>query len=77
MDNKVFKALVLGGTGEVGKEVVRQLVAHPAFTSVTVVGRRPFEGLQSDKLISKQIDFDNLSDHTEAFSDAQVRKKHS
>ncbi|KAF2349542.1 NAD(P)-binding domain [Trinorchestia longiramus] len=72
MEAKTLKALVLGGTGEVGRELVKQLVAHPAFSKVTVVGRRPFEDVQSDKLVSKQVDFDKLQEYEDAFNDTQV-----
>ncbi|KAJ2885078.1 Oxidoreductase htatip2, partial [Coemansia aciculifera] len=54
-------ALVLGGTGEVGREVVKHLMAANAFDSVTVFTRRPIEytGPNADKLVQKPIDFEN------------------
>ncbi|KAJ1721802.1 Oxidoreductase htatip2 [Coemansia erecta] len=70
-------ALVLGGTGEVGREVVKHLLASGAFDKVTVFTRRPIEytGSNSDKLVQKPIDFENeeqlrndFSGHSHAYS---------
>ncbi|KAJ2783648.1 Oxidoreductase htatip2 [Coemansia interrupta] len=70
-------ALVLGGTGEVGREVVKHLLASGAFDTVTVFTRRPIEytGSNSDKLIQKPIDFENeeqlkkdFTGHSHAYS---------
>ncbi|XP_018006370.1 oxidoreductase HTATIP2-like [Hyalella azteca] len=72
MESKTFRALVLGGTGEVGRELVKQLITHPAFTRVTVLGRRAFDEIQSDKLVFKQVDFDKLHEFEEAFTDTEV-----
>ncbi|KAJ2251498.1 Oxidoreductase htatip2 [Coemansia sp. RSA 455] len=69
--------LVLGGTGEVGREVVKHLMASGAFDKVTVFARRPIEytGANADKLVQKPIDFENeeqlkteFAGHTHAFS---------
>lgn len=65
-------ALVLGATGGVGKELVKQLVSHPAFTRVRIIGRRPLEDVTSDKIDFLQVNFDDLDQHTQAFDDAQV-----
>jgi len=56
----------------VGREVVRQLVAQPAYTKVVVVGRRPLEHITSDKIHFRKVDFDKLSEHSAAFQGAQV-----
>ncbi|KAI8321342.1 HIV-1 Tat interactive protein 2 [Martensiomyces pterosporus] len=70
-------ALVLGGTGEVGREVVKHLLVSDAFDRVTVFTRRPIEytGVNADKLVQKPVDFENteqlerdFSGHTHAFS---------
>jgi uncharacterized protein YbjT (DUF2867 family) len=39
-----MKALLLGATGLVGRHVLRQLLAAPAYTAVRVLARRPPEG---------------------------------
>ncbi|KAJ1944344.1 Oxidoreductase htatip2 [Linderina macrospora] len=70
-------ALVLGATGEVGREVVGHLLASGAFEKVTVFVRRPIEytGPNADKLEQKAIDFEDtatmerdFAGHTHAFS---------
>lgn len=70
-------ALVLGGTGEVGREVVKHLLASDAFDKVTVLTRRPIEysGANADKLVQKPVDFEDnqkmeadFAGHTHAFS---------
>ncbi|KAJ1833238.1 Oxidoreductase htatip2 [Coemansia sp. RSA 2711] len=71
------RALVLGSTGEVGREVVKHLMASDAFDKVTVFARRPIEytGPHSEKLEQKSVDFENteqlehdFAGHTHAFS---------
>ncbi|KAJ2760791.1 Oxidoreductase htatip2 [Coemansia sp. BCRC 34490] len=54
-------ALVLGGTGEVGREVIKHLMASDAFDKVTVFTRRPIEytGAHAEKLVQKPVDFEN------------------
>ncbi|KAJ2821783.1 Oxidoreductase htatip2 [Coemansia furcata] len=54
-------ALVIGGTGEVGREVVKHLMASDAFDKVGVFARRPIEytGPNAEKLVQKPIDFEN------------------
>ncbi|KAJ1964632.1 Oxidoreductase htatip2 [Dipsacomyces acuminosporus] len=70
-------ALVLGGTGEVGREVVKHLLVSDAFDKVTVFTRRPIEytGANADKLVQKPVDYENVEQleqdftgHTHAFS---------
>ncbi|KAJ1900540.1 Oxidoreductase htatip2 [Kickxella alabastrina] len=70
-------ALVLGGTGEVGREVIKHLLASDAFDRVTVFTRRPIDitGTNSDKVVQKPVDFENIAQlernfagHTHAFS---------
>ncbi|ORX72307.1 hypothetical protein DL89DRAFT_321366 [Linderina pennispora] len=70
-------ALVLGATGEVGREVVGHLLASGAFEKVTVFVRRPIEysGPHADRLEQKPIDFEDtakmqgdFAGHTHAFS---------
>jgi len=54
-----MKALVLGGTGLVGKEVVRILLADDEYTEVIAVGRRSM-GIEHPKLSEKIIDFEHI-----------------
>ncbi len=40
MPTPSYKAVVVGGTGAVGSALVRELLASPACTGVTVLARR-------------------------------------
>ena len=71
---KGLTVLVLGGTGEVGKELVKQLINHPTFTKVVLLTRRPYEDATAEKLDCRQIDFDNLDQHSNVFEGIQVMK---
>lgn len=50
-------AILVGATGLVGREIVRQLLDHPDFSAVTVLGRRTC-GVRHDKLVEHIVDFD-------------------
>ena len=54
-----MKALVIGATGAVGKDLVEQLLRDDAFERVEVFVRREV-GITSPKLISHRVDFDRL-----------------
>ena len=63
-------ALVMGVTGETGKEVLRHLVKSPEFTSIVSIGRRKLElpdESSYDKVVQKIVDFDNLDAHESDF----------
>lgn len=59
-----MKALVLGATGAVGKDLVQQLLADNSFESVDIFVRREVK-MASDKLVVHVVDFD----HPEAWAD--------
>ncbi|KAJ2807152.1 Oxidoreductase htatip2 [Coemansia guatemalensis] len=70
-------ALVLGGTGESGSEVVKHLMASGAFDKVTVFARRPVEytGPNAETLVYKPINLEDteqmerdFAGHTHAFN---------
>ena len=54
-----MKALVIGATGAVGKDLVEQLLRDDAFERVEVFVRREV-GITSPKLIPHRVDFDRL-----------------
>lgn len=69
-DGASIKVLLLGATGEVGKEVLNSLAEHKGIKSITVIGRRKLQ-LPEDKYknVEQQIvDFDKLDDFKEAFN---------
>ena len=53
-----MKALVIGATGAVGKDLVKMLLEDASFESVTVFVRRPL-GLENPKLTAHIVDFDH------------------
>ena len=63
--------LVVGATGLVGSEVVKQLAADPTVGRVVVVARRVPEGLPQ-RVESHAVDFDHLKDHESLFAVDQI-----
>ncbi|MCP8968887.1 oxidoreductase [Ectobacillus ponti] len=59
-------ALVLGATGLVGQEVVRQLLDSPAYSSVAILTRRPLDW-ESPKLHQHIVQFDELEVYAAQF----------
>ena len=51
-----MRALVIGATGAVGRDLVAQLLDHPAFTEVRVFVRRAM-GIEHPKLRTYIVDF--------------------
>jgi len=64
--------LVLGASGETGKEVVRSLVGSETYSQVTVLTRRHLDFPQDDsgyaKVQQKIVDFERLEDFSSAFT---------
>ena len=66
-------ALVLGSTGLVGSECLRQLVLDDTCTGVIALTRRAQERtIASPKLEIHTVDFDRLADHADLFDVDQV-----
>jgi len=63
-------ALVLGGSGETGGELLKLLVASPVYGKIISVGRRKVEMPTSpgwSKVEQVEVDFDRLQDFASAF----------
>jgi uncharacterized protein YbjT (DUF2867 family) len=61
-------AIVVGATGLVGRECVRQLAAHPGFERVTALARRaPPSDPVPAKVKTELVDFDRLDARPEVF----------
>lgn len=62
MRKQSLVAAVVGGTGVVGRELLKALCDDPQFTTVHSLGRRPpvFDGLAPDKLRHHAVDFAHL-----------------
>ena len=54
------RALVLGATGATGRELVKQLIIHPSFSSVSIFVRKKPD-LEHPKLKVFEIDFSELN----------------
>ena len=66
-------AVVIGATGLVGGECVKQFVARSEFEHVTAVARRMLpDDLQSPKLGTVVIDFDRLDERPDVFRTSHV-----
>ena len=81
-------ALILGGTGMVGRELVKLVLSNPSYTKLTLISRRPlseteissmfsspthtFDPIKTSKLNVQVVDFEHLDKHSEAFKDCQV-----
>lgn len=66
-------AVVIGATGLVGRECVKQLIARTDFERVAAVARRALpDDLQSPKLQAVLIDFDRLDDRSDVFQASHV-----
>ena len=62
-DTSSLIALVLGGSGETGRELVRELCASAAYRAVLLVGRRRVDDADwssNPKVQQRVVDFDNL-----------------
>ena len=69
-------ALVLGASGETGKEVVKNLVKSDNIAKVIIVGRKelvyPDEDIYRSKISQKIVDFDNLESSADVFAGVDV-----
>jgi uncharacterized protein YbjT (DUF2867 family) len=70
MPDSERSVLLLGATGLVGGELLRQLLADATVSEVIALTRRPLA--RADKLRSEVTDFDRLDDHDEAFDVDQI-----
>eukprot|EP01116_Phalansterium_solitarium_P017005 TRINITY_DN4086_c0_g1_i1.p1 TRINITY_DN4086_c0_g1~~TRINITY_DN4086_c0_g1_i1.p1 ORF type:complete len:238 (-),score=58.57 TRINITY_DN4086_c0_g1_i1:651-1364(-) len=71
-----MKAIVIGGSGAVGRFVVKELFQSSNFSSVTVLARRPYGypgvDTKSSKLREVIIDFERLADYSHEFEGQDV-----
>lgn len=73
MNDTARSVLVLGATGLVGSEIVRQLLADQTVSRIVAVTRRAFEPVYADhRLRSAVVDLDRLSDIGDAFQVDQI-----
>lgn len=71
MSGPGLRALVLGGSGEIGRQLVQELINSPGFSHVTLVTRRELD-FKNEKVEQKLVDFEDLDNHRDAFENVQV-----
>jgi oxidoreductase len=69
---QALRAIVVGGTGAIGKELIKELSENENFAKVTTLVRRKPETEQNDKVESVVVDFENLDEYKDAFKDKDV-----
>jgi uncharacterized protein YbjT (DUF2867 family) len=62
-----YNAVVLGGTGLIGHELLKILIADPQYTEIHLIGRRDSE-LASSKIHFHQVDMNEISQHADLFN---------
>lgn len=69
-----LSAVVFGGTGEVGKELVAALVKNEAFKKVTVAVRKKNNEVEDpdSKLVELVVNYDKLEDYKESLANFDV-----
>ncbi len=64
----MFKAIVIGGTGATGRQLIRQLVENENCQSVTSIGRRPvLDGIKDDRVVDVVVGSMNDLSSTQEF----------
>eukprot|EP01097_Dermamoeba_algensis_P004435 TRINITY_DN2895_c0_g1_i1.p1 TRINITY_DN2895_c0_g1~~TRINITY_DN2895_c0_g1_i1.p1 ORF type:complete len:244 (-),score=83.73 TRINITY_DN2895_c0_g1_i1:152-850(-) len=72
-NEKSFSAVVIGGTGAIGKSLVQQLIASPTVSKVTIFNRRKVDLPNHDgKVTEVLVDFDKLEDYKEQVANHDV-----
>ena len=56
MTESALSVVMLGATGAVGSHVAKTLATMPDVGSLTLLGRRPLEGLLGDQILQRSID---------------------
>ena len=53
----MFKAIIIGGTGATGKQLLNRLISNQNCNLVTSIGRRPaLDGEKNDKLVDVVVE---------------------
>ncbi|HJL75385.1 MAG TPA: hypothetical protein QGF08_06155 [Candidatus Marinimicrobia bacterium] len=70
----MFKAIIIGGTGATGKQLLNQLISNQNCDLVTSIGRRPvLNGEKNDKLVDIVVEsLSNLSSTAKYWKDNDV-----
>lgn len=73
MASPKLRAVVLGGSGACGRELMEELIRSPKYTSITSLGRREMTFKNpSAKVEQIVIDMEKLDDYKSAFTSQDV-----
>ncbi|CAB3411348.1 unnamed protein product [Caenorhabditis bovis] len=72
VDEIMTSAFVVGATGAVGSQLVKLLAECEKFSKVVIFARREVEGANGDKFIQETVDFEKISEESEAVKDIDV-----
>eukprot|EP01121_Diplochlamys_sp_Union-15-3_P017881 TRINITY_DN6391_c0_g1_i4.p1 TRINITY_DN6391_c0_g1~~TRINITY_DN6391_c0_g1_i4.p1 ORF type:complete len:218 (+),score=47.93 TRINITY_DN6391_c0_g1_i4:28-681(+) len=68
-----IQAIIIGGSGQIGRCVVAELVANEKCTKITSLGRREVSDFpKSEKLKQVIVDMDKLNDYSDTFEGHNV-----
>lgn len=66
-------AIIIGATGAVGKEILKEILADDFYNKVYILGRQSIDKLaDEERLIKIMVDFENLNFDTSILKDADV-----
>ena len=66
-------AVIIGATGAVGKEILKEILADDFYNKVYILGRQSIDKLaDEERLIKIMVDFENLNFDTSILEDADV-----
>jgi uncharacterized protein YbjT (DUF2867 family) len=63
MENQKLSIVILGGTGAVGGEALKSLIATNQFEKITLLGRRNVEGISNKKITQHKMDIFNVNSY--------------
>jgi uncharacterized protein YbjT (DUF2867 family) len=63
MENQELSIVILGGTGAVGGEALKSLIATNQFEKITLLGRRNVEGISNKKITQHKMDIFNVNSY--------------
>lgn len=67
-----ISVVMIGATGAVGGHALEALIASNAIKQITILGRRPVEGITSPKVIQYTVDMEDASTYASRLPDHQA-----
>jgi len=69
---KTWRAIIFGGTGVTGKELVQELINSPKWSRITLISRRHCEDFQSDKVEQVVVQMEQMEENVDRFQGHDV-----